>query len=698
MSNPVELTSHQHAALQAIQAFVEGPADCFVLEGGAGTGKTTLMAALAGWLKAQYRPHAFLAPTGRAARILGDKTGVDATTIHGCIYAFERLNVFEEAETKNDPGLRLRFGLKKDDPGAMVFVVDESSMVGDVDDKQDVLRFGSGRLLADLIEYTRLGRPGRVGSDPGAKLLFVGDPAQLPPVGQKLSPALSADYLKQEFGLSCSGFELIEVHRQAAGSVILERASAIRDSIEAKRFNTFSLNASGDALLAEQIPESVQRVVDAYRQGGGSSVLITYTNAKALELNRSVRGRLWGEEFADIRAGDQLLVNRNSHRCGLYNGDLVRVLDVTAEPVRRTVYMKGVEPVDLSFRQATVAYRSANGEVRKIDCLLLENLLSSKERALSPEEQRALLVDFSQRFPKLKPGTSEFGAAIRVDPWFNALQVKYGYALTCHKAQGGEWDTAVVNFEAGRGAHNEDFFRWAYTAVTRAKRTLVTIAAPSFDAYTEMDWDSIPAPGDPIHQAENAEAGHQTDPDWDRYSFGSALAGIFEHHRKLRDALREHEISVDALEHLQYCERYRLKRGDQWASVQYWYKGNGKVSRVGPAAGNRSGDVALVTAAVALLLETLLGSNPSDASRAVDSFTREFAQKVEHATVGTAIRILSTTDLPYRLRIEFSDGTRRGAIDFCYDSTPKWTKVQEVGGAGKSQGLIDQVRSLFQEM
>ena len=223
MPSQVPLTSHQSEALNAIRAFVQGPGDCFILEGGAGTGKTTLLAALAGWLEADYRPRVFLAPTGRAARILGDKTGASPTTIHGCIYAFERLNVFEEAQTENDPGLGFRFGLKKDDPGATVFVVDESSMVGDVDDKQDVLRFGSGRLLADLIEYSRIGRPGRSPSDPGAKLLFVGDPAQLPPVGQKISPALSADYLLKEFGLSCTGFELTEVHRQAAGSVILER-------------------------------------------------------------------------------------------------------------------------------------------------------------------------------------------------------------------------------------------------------------------------------------------------------------------------------------------------------------------------------------------------------------------------------------------------------------------------------------------
>jgi hypothetical protein len=332
--------------------------------------------------------------------------------------------------------------------------------------------------------------------------------------------------------------------------------------------------------------------------------------------------------------------------------------------------------------------------VQKTDCLLLENLLHSKERGLSSAEQRALLVDFKNRHPDLRPGTSELAATLRDDPWFNALQVKYGYALTCHKAQGGEWDTAVVNFESGRGLHNEDFFRWAYTAVTRAKRTLVTIGAPSFDAYTSMDWGMSASPAGPAQRTGEGEAGQGADPDWDRYSFSPEQAGIFAHHRRLRDALVAQGIEIDALDHLQYCERYRLKRGGEVASVQYWYKANGKVSRFGPAAGNRSGDAALVAAAVALMQEALL-STDSAGEGIENPFVRDFAELVEQVTADAGIRILSKKVLPFRLRMEFTDGARRGAIDFCHDSTPKWTAVQEVGGPGKSLGLIDRVRSLL---
>ena len=693
MSTPVQLTPHQHDALEAMQAFVQGPEHCFILQGGAGTGKTTLMAALARWLESEHWPYGFLAPTGRAARILGDKTATGAQTIHSRIYAFDRLHVSEEPENERATGLRLCFRLRSEAPGVRLFVVDEASMVGDVEDNQETLRFGSGRLLADLIEYSGVGRRSGRSAAPGngVKLLFVGDPAQLSPVGQQLSPALSAEYLERQFRLSCAGCELTEIHRQEAGSAIRERASVIRSALKAGRFNSFDLKPSGAALLAERIPDSVTRVAEAYRRGGGSSsVLITFSNARALQLNRAVRGRLWGDELADVRVGDQLLVNRNSYRSDLYNGDLVRVLEVAPDVQRRTIRMRGVAPVELSFRQAVLAYRSANGEALRTECLLLENLLHSKERGLSPLEQRALLVDFKNRHPNLRPGTDEFAVALRDDSWFNALQVKYGYALTCHKAQGGEWDTAVVNFESGRGLHNEAFFRWAYTAITRARRTLVTIGAPSFDAYSGMDW------GRRSPEAGSAEVAseHDGDPDWDRFAFSAGQAAIFAHHCRLREALQARGIVIEALDHLQHCERYRLQCQGQVASVQYWYRGNGQVSRVAPAAGNRSGDAGLVQAAIDVMQEVLLSAR-SGSEQIADPFVRNFADLVEQVTADTDIRVVSRTPLPYRLRLVLTDGRRRGAIDFCYDSTPKWTTVQEVGGPGRSQGLLERVRSLL---
>ena len=174
-------TPEQKKALDAIFKFIDGPASCFILKGSAGTGKTTLISKIVEGFRKQERPFVILAPTGRAARVVGARTNNVAHTIHSIIYSLSHIEVFEEAESANDPGIRYFFSVKTEDPGETLFIVDEASMVGDKPSKQDVLRFGSGSLLTDLIEYLRLSRKGRP-EKIDSKIIFIGDSAQLPPV------------------------------------------------------------------------------------------------------------------------------------------------------------------------------------------------------------------------------------------------------------------------------------------------------------------------------------------------------------------------------------------------------------------------------------------------------------------------------------------------------------------------------------
>ncbi len=187
----IQLTQEQSAALQAIQSFVlDDKQDAFILRGSAGTGKTTLIAKLVDTLDSMSLTYGLLAPTGRAARILGNKikqlsptAQSEGRTIHSAIYTLNHMEVNEGAETANDPGLRMFFPLREEEPAVSLFVIDESSMVGDKETMGDVMQFGSGRLLKDVVTYARMRRPGR-SDDHITKLLFVGDPAQLPPVGE----------------------------------------------------------------------------------------------------------------------------------------------------------------------------------------------------------------------------------------------------------------------------------------------------------------------------------------------------------------------------------------------------------------------------------------------------------------------------------------------------------------------------------
>ncbi|WP_298236614.1 AAA family ATPase [uncultured Azohydromonas sp.] len=691
------LMGSQTLALDAFRTFLQGDAQCFLLKGSAGTGKTTLIRAMVEHLQQMCRVYRALAPTGRAARILGTRLRDGASTVHGEIYTLEHVHVFEEACARNDPGVRFVFPLKDCDPGDAVFIVDESSMVGDKEHQQDVHQFGSGRLLADLIEYARLGRPGRE-AERRARIVLVGDPAQLPPVGDNQSPALSAAYIERTFGLRCEEFELTEVMRQASGSAVLARATALRDAIARRDYNTFSLREAPGEIAHVSPDAALERVVEDQRTRV-SSVLVTRSNAKALELNRAARARLWGSEDPQPRTGDLLLVNKNSPFSGLMNGDLVRLLRVNPNPVVRHVPIRGIaQPVRLVFRETTLVYERADGRPIQADVLLLENLLDSPERELEPLEQRALLVDFRQRHPELRPGTAEFRVAIRHDPWFNALQVKYGYALTCHKAQGGEWDTVVVNFSDAGGDHrNEQFFRWAYTAITRARSKLLLIDPPAFTATSRLRFDAVAAPRTPAAASAATGTTHTTaadepiaDPDWDRFSFNPGQEPLFQHHRRIRETLAACGVRIVRLQHGQYFERYWLDRAGAQAVVQYHYKRDLRVSSIVAASGSKS-DPALLQASLAQLHEVLQQPSALAAGTAEDAFLADFQAQVRQALEGTGLRITGVEPGSYKLRFTFEGAGRRGRVDFHYDGKKRWTRATEVGGPGSSQGIYQQV-------
>lgn len=685
----MQLNSEQADALNAVKAFVRDDAlDAFILRGSAGTGKTTLIAKLVEALAAIKVPCTALAPTGRAARILGNKvqaiaggSGCASKTIHAEIYSLKQVEVNEEAESANDPGLRMIFPLRQDEPAVSLYIVDESSMVGDKESRQDLVRFGSGQLLTDLVTFSRSKRPGRI-NDQLAKLLFVGDAVQLPPVGENFSPALSEKYLHDEFGLQIGVCELKTVMRHAEGSSILDHATKLRDAVAASNFNEFSLDVSQSDLRQTDAAGAVERILESLRNKE-SNVAVVRSNAAALDYNRNIRQRVWGDADLLVQVGDILLVNKNSPTHMLNNGDLVKVVRV-GKAERIPVPIRGGFRPELRFRDVTVAFRAGDGEVVQQPCFLLENLLDSRERELAPVETRALLVHFRKRYPHLNPKSDAFRQTLKGDPYFNALQVKYGYAMTCHKAQGGEWDTAIVDFAATGGTRNEAFFRWAYTAITRAKKTLVVVNPPNFSATSAIAWAAATAPA-MAKQPNLEELG--ADPDWNRFSFSAAVAPLMVVHRQLRSVWKAQGIEIEQLQHLQYLERYTLTRGGKRAAVQYYYDGKHRIGKSGVVP-NAISDGELANDALAAIAALGSGAAPNK----VEPFVSEFLDRLDAAIAGSAIQRDGCESLPYRLRVTFSDGSRGGQIDFSYNGKRTWTTAQEVGGPGSTQGLYDEVQ------
>jgi hypothetical protein len=694
MSIKNQLTNEQLAALQAIESFLRNAElDVFILRGSAGTGKTTLIADLVARLAAVHHSYALLAPTGRAARILGNKikhlsptSGTDSATIHRTIYTMDRIVINEEAEKENDPGYRMVFPLKEEEPAVSLFVIDEASMIGDKESLGDAMQFGTGCVLKDLVTYARIRRPGR-SSDHITKLLFVGDPSQLPPVGESSSPALDDEYLSNEYNLRVASVDLVNVMRQTQKSAILERATEIRDAVLSNRFNTFSLKPNQLDIELVDSREAINLVVDAI-QRKESNVAVVHSNATACEYNRSIREHRWGKADLPIQVDDVLLVNKNSTTHSLSNGDLVKVGRVATDREQILVNLRGGHQVELSFRDVIAMYRDSAGEVQQTSCKVLENLLTSPHRELSALEQRALLVHFRDRYPGLTQKSPEFRIAIREDAYFNALQVKYGYAMTCHKAQGGEWNTVIVDFEANVSARNASFFRWAYTAITRAAKKLVVVNPPNFTAVSDITWQGVS--GDSIAKEHSDVQDRDADPDWHRFSFSASTALLINVHRKLRDLWNAHGITVERLQHLQYCERYTLMRDGKSASIQYYYDSKFRVGKSSVVPGTDSDDAIAIDALDAF---HMLANEPS--ADPANQVIQDFLNHLDEVLANTQFQRTRHTLMPYRLRVGFTDKTRSAEIDFMYDGSWTWTSAQEVGRQGNTQGLYQEIQSLM---
>lgn len=478
------LTPQQQHAFEALQDFIASDDDCFVLQGSAGTGKSTLISTLIAYLKTLNKELKLMAPTGRAARVLSTITHHKVITVHSAIYQHS------DVESDDDSHLQYHFSLRHDCPENAVIIVDEASMLGNsppVDYQQNAfLAFGSGEALTDLMHYA--GLLSLLKSS--VKIVFVGDASQLPPVGETLSTALAPTLLTQLFGVRCQHAELTDVVRQAQHSPILKQAQFIRTALIEQQFRRFKWQPCQPNFDVPAEEQAIQLKAD--HPYGNKVILLAHTNRRVNELNEKVRALLWQQAHAPLQINDILMVCSNHFQSGMMNGDMVKV--VAINPM--TEYKKITLPrrknltnhtVHLLFRKIIVRFRVSNDEPQSIETLILDSFLTGQRGSLRHDEQQALAYDFNQRMieQKIDKKSAQYLEALQKDLYMNVLQVKYGYALTCHKAQGGEWDTAIVDLENRFFHKNEDSYRWMYTVMTRARSRLWFIGDVPF---TALDW------------------------------------------------------------------------------------------------------------------------------------------------------------------------------------------------------------------
>ena len=452
MTRSIILNPDQQSAIDQVTAFLKDPqVNAFILCGSAGTGKTTLVAKIIERIRLMGVQSLLVAPTGRASRILSTKLGhmlageaqpPDVMTLHSAIYYFKEISVDVTRERYGKSSLEMRFPIKKEGNSFELVIIDEASMVGDVRAMDSIMNFGSGFLLSDLVLYIN-----KVMAQTGQriKMMFVGDLAQLSPVGSNISPALMPDYLSERFGFRTYLYELTTVMRQADKSGILQVANTIRAHIFEPTYQAIQIEPNGTDISHASREEAVKMI--AYNlKYGRSSVAVAFSNKTVLGYNIAVRRLLWGRcGWATVREGEQLIVTRNCHALGVSNGDIVTLGHVALKGIVHAVDLSNGKTVVLSFREVTFKEGIDNEDINSY--LILENLLKSHRRDLTDDEQLALLEHFEQRHPELDRKSEEFKARLAEDPFYNALQVKFGYALTCHKAQGGEWDHVIVDTE-----------------------------------------------------------------------------------------------------------------------------------------------------------------------------------------------------------------------------------------------------------
>jgi TATA-binding-like protein domain of the TOTE conflict systems/UvrD-like helicase C-terminal domain len=439
--------------------------------------------------------------------------------------------------------------------------------------------------LRDLVTYGRIQE-----ATTTSKIIFIGDPAQLPPIGMNFSPALDPNYLSETYKVSVSQAEMKEVKRQDANNGILISATKIRQCLISGYFNDFDLRENNRDIFNP----AYQEYLETYNLVQDKKVIICYKNKTALDLNRAIRRDKFGDDLP-IQASDTVIIGGNNYRLGIMNGEFAVVSDVSPTVESREVrfFDKGgkTQSVKLIWRSISLVLPDENNQPKTINGFILENYLYG-DNYLKPEEQRALYIDFKKRHPKLKKGTEEFKEAIINDKYFNCILLKYGYAVTCHKAQGGEWTNAFVFWDRGTQANfnfyetehnrsdktNSEFYRWAYTAVTRASKKLFCINPPYFSSFSGMNFIDVN-----VQQAFNELTG-QSNPtteininevlsELEKFGLVDAPLTIQDHFIHRWYNLRKHYIGIEVWQKVGYEVRYIFKRESQTAAFKYWVNG-----------------------------------------------------------------------------------------------------------------------------
>ena len=711
-----KLTEDQKTLVGNLRNFLNSNNDkMFLLRGYAGTGKTFITKGLTEYFRSIGRNFILAAPTGKASKVISEKTKCSASTIHKAIYSFKGITEYGNDGLVGSETFKYYAQLAVNGHSAdTVFIVDEASMISDVYQEEEFFRFGSGYLLKDFLDFVNLDH-----NDHNKKVIFIGDDAQLPPVGMNFSPALDQSYLKKKYNNPSLTFELREVVRQKIDSGVISNSINLRESLNQGIFNQLTLDFSYPDI--EKI--SYENLIESYLSAcegeiNGEAIILAHSNADVAAYNRRIRKHFFPGK-PQIAAGDKIMAVSNSYAYGIdiFNGDFGLIRTVSDNPEQRTIIIRAknseteqVEEihVPLTFRDVTVGFKDLDGTSHFFDVKIMENLLYSDHPGLSSNENKALYLDFCIRNSNLKKNSLEFKEALRADPYFNALRVKFGYAITCHKAQGSEWNNVFVKCKTNQSQLSSDYFRWLYTAITRTTKNLFLLEPPNLKIGTgikaitspNLVFDQLEASDNSSTPVEPKISSDNTGSTADYQLFGIPSNAHFSKEilRRVRSRLKSVDAQIQSVELKQYQDIYFFKREEEIARVDIRYNGKQKITGITiPQQTELS--LSLMEQLNSLKGELIL-PNLSENGVSTDfgeAFLNDFHRRLCSVIKDRGVIIGNVEQLNWSQRYTFDYSGERAVVDIFFNGKKCFTKCSLVKNASTSDSFANTILGLITE-
>lgn len=748
-----ELTSGQDGLLDDLDNFLSGKSTCFLLKGYAGTGKTFMMKGLTDFLTETKRSFRIATPTGRAAKVISQKTKHKAYTIHKTIYSSKDLKEFK---TKNEDGtetFKFYYELKhNEDPNNTIYIIDEASMLSNVYSEGEFFRFGSGFLLNDLIKYINFDN-----NDHNKKIIFIGDNAQLPPVNMNFSPALDGKYLHENCNLVSSELELTEVVRQKAESGILHNATKIRQSLKANIFNQLDIETNFNDIIKTEHEELLAKYLKACNNSiDEETIIIAYSNASVKQYNELIRKHFFPDKN-EITTNDKILLVANNYNYGieLLNGDFGIIQNIKGESERRVTVLRKTDkkgetqdiPVEIVYRNTEIVFKDIEDIPHIIDCKIVENLLYSEQRDITSDQQKAMYIDFWIRNPKLNQikqllhaktikydklnelvcqlSPNDINAdvlekikgfqkeyfnnptnnrireisvyilkdALKADPYFNALRIKFGYAVTCHKAQGGEWANTFLNCKTSMGYFNSSYFRWLYTGITRAKENLYTLDEPHFTIGSNLQPPKI----DNLQPREDILTLNTDISEIELlFDFSNQTDFVKYIYLIVSECLKDENVNINDIRHTSYLEHYTFSQGNETAVFKINYNSHNRITTIQKPANSTEFVESVYLKLVKLQNKLIIVAEPEIKETEFEfeqAFQKEFYEDLKEKITPFSFQIVKIEHKQFHEIYEIKKNRFTATYKFWYDGKFKFKKIEII--SSRTTGLVEEINELL---